>query len=188
MSLDDTKQALRGDWVSIAPEVRPSATRNPDGSLKPFYLTRDFRALDGDRFELVIVSSADPLGKVPLVRMALRGHMHWRGDHPIAAGAQKVDFIADEDYTVAPLAVPFADLLDRVAGTGYAKWEAGTPQTVFGKAFAPFGLQAGRDFMEFDLVYLAHGLLFWGARNVDGRGFDTEENRPTNLQIPLRRK
>ena len=183
MSLDDTKQALRGDWVSIAPEVRPSATRNPDGSLKPFYLTRDFRALDGDRFELVIVSSADPLGKVPLVRMALRGHMHWRGDHPIAAGAQKVDFIADEDYTVAPLAVPFADLLDRVAGTGYAKWEAGTPQTVFGKAFAPFGLQAGRDFMEFDLVYLAHGLLFWGARNVDGRGFDTEENRPTNLQI-----
>src|ERR1700674_4283224 len=28
-------------------------------------------------------------------------------------------------------------------------------------------------------------LLFWGARNIDGRGFDTEQNRPTNLQIPL---
>jgi hypothetical protein len=28
-------------------------------------------------------------------------------------------------------------------------------------------------------------MLFWGARNVDGRGFDKEENRPTNLQIPL---
>jgi len=26
------------------------------------------------------------------------------------------------------------------------------------------------------------------AGNVDGRGFDTEQNRPTNLQIPLRRK
>ena len=24
-----------------------------------------------------------------------------------------------------------------------------------------------------------------GARNIDGRGFDKEENRPTNLQIPL---
>lgn len=42
--------------------------------------------------------------------------------------------------------------------------------------------------MEYDLVYLAHGLLFWGARNVDGRGFDTEQNRPTNLQIPLARR
>jgi hypothetical protein len=28
-------------------------------------------------------------------------------------------------------------------------------------------------------------MLFWGARNVDGRGFDTEANRPTYLQIPL---
>jgi hypothetical protein len=30
--------------------------------------------------------------------------------------------------------------------------------------------------------------MFWGARHVDGRGFDKEENRPTNLQIPLIRK
>jgi hypothetical protein len=42
--------------------------------------------------------------------------------------------------------------------------------------------------MEYDLVYLRGDLLFWGARNVDGRGFDTEQNRPTNLQIPLVRK
>jgi len=35
---------------------------------------------------------------------------------------------------------------------------------------------------------LRDNLLFWGARNVDGRGFDTEENRPTNLQIPMVRK
>lgn len=47
---------------------------------------------------------------------------------------------------------------------------------------------AGKKFMEYDLVYLAHGMLFWGARNVDGRGFDTEQNRPTNLQIPMVRK
>jgi hypothetical protein len=52
----------------------------------------------------------------------------------------------------------------------------------------PFGLAEGKNFMEFDLVYLNHDLLFWGARNIDGRGFDKEENRPTNLQIPLVRK
>ena len=42
--------------------------------------------------------------------------------------------------------------------------------------------------MEYDLVYLARGMLFLGARHVDGRGFDSEANRPTNLQIPLARK
>ncbi|GLS20753.1 hypothetical protein GCM10007874_37700 [Labrys miyagiensis] len=62
------------------------------------------------------------------------------------------------------------------------------PQSVFGKTFAPFGLTAGKTFMEYDLVYLSHDMLFWGARNIDGRGFDTEANRPSNLQIPLVRK
>jgi len=49
-------------------------------------------------------------------------------------------------------------------------------------------LAEGRNFMEYDLIYVQGDYLFWGARNVDGRGFDTEQNRPTNLQIPLRRK
>ena len=62
------------------------------------------------------------------------------------------------------------------------------PHKNFGKAFAPFGLVEGRDFMEYDLVYLNRDMLFWGARNIDGRGFDSEVNRPTNLQIPLVRQ
>ena len=188
MSLEQTKQSLRGEWVSIATELRPSATKNPDGSVRPFYLTRDFKYLDNDRFELTIINAADPNHAAPLARIYLRGHMHWKGPHPIAAGAQKVDFVADEDYQVTPLAQGFADLLNKVAGTGYAKWEVNVPQTVFGKNFAPFGLVAGQNFMEYDLVYLNRDMLFWGARNVDGRGFDKEENRPTNLQIPLVRK
>ena len=48
--------------------------------------------------------------------------------------------------------------------------------------------QGGDEFHEYDLVYLRGDLLFWGARNIDGRGFDTEQNRPTNLQIPMVRK
>jgi hypothetical protein len=98
-----------------------------------------------------------------------------------------VDFVADESYEVTPLLEGFADVLNRIAAQGYAKWEVGQTQSVFGKSFAPFGLTAGKHFMEYDLVYVAHGMLFWGARNVDGRGFDTEQNRPTNLQIPLMR-
>jgi hypothetical protein len=182
------KEAMLGNWESIAPEVRPSASKNPDGSLKPFYLKRAFKYLPSDRFELEIINSADPFCAVPLVRIKIGGHMRWQGPHPIAPGAQKVDFVADESYDVTPLAQGFAEILNKVASAGYAPWTVDSRQSIFGKAFAPFALEAGTDFMEYDLVYLRGDLLFWGARNIDGRGFDTEQNRPTNLQIPLVRK
>lgn len=180
------KQALAGNWESIAPEIRPS--KNPDGSIKPFYLKRAFTYQSSDRFELVVINSADPYGKVPLARIRIVGHMQWQGAHPIAPGAQKVDFVADDAYEVTPLAQGFVDVLNKVAAAGYAPWAVDAPQSIFGKSFLPFGLKEGTNFMEYDLVYLRGDLLFWGARNVDGRGFDTEQNRPTNLQIPLVRK
>jgi hypothetical protein len=180
------KQAMLGNWESIAPEIRPS--KNPDGSMKPFFLTRAFKYLPDDRFELDVVNSADAFGAVPLARIKITGHMIWQGPHPIAPGAQKVNFVADEAYEVTPLVQGFADVLNKVASAGYAPWAVNAPQSIFGKSFAPFGLKEGSNFMEYDLVYLRGDLLFWGARNIDGRGFDTEPNRPTNLQIPLVRK
>ncbi len=186
MTLEDVKKALPGTWVSIAPEVRPS--KNPDGTLKPFYLTRSFVYASDDRFDLTVTNYADPFGQAPLAKLEIGGHMIWQGEHPIARGAHKVDFTADATYTVTPLHPGFVDLLKKVAAEGYQPWELGKEQSIFGKSFRPFGLVQGENFKEYDLVYLAHGLLFWGARNIDGRGFDTEANRPTNLQIPLMRK
>jgi hypothetical protein len=183
MSPDELKSALLGTWTSIAPEVRPS--RNPDGTIKPFYLERRFVYGPGDRFELTVMSLADALGRTVLARIDIAGHMAWRGDHPVAPGAQSVDFAADEAYAVTPLLQPFADVLSKVATDGYAPWKVGEKQSIFGKAFAPFGLARGAVFLEYDLVHLESGLLFWGARHPDGRGFDTEANRPQNLQIPL---
>jgi hypothetical protein len=180
------KQVMLGDWESIATEVRPS--KNPDGSLKPFYLKRAFKYLPSDRFELELLNSADPYGAVPLARIKIVGHTHWQGPHPIVPGAQKVDFVADEAYEVTPLVQGFADVLNKVASAGFNPWSVNAPQSIFGKTFVPFGLKEGTNFMEYDLVYLRGDLLFWGARNIDGRGFDTEQNRPTNLQIPLIRK
>ena len=188
MTVDQTKTALVGAWGSIAPEIRPGASKNPDGTLKPFYLTRSFKYTADDRFELTIVNSADPYGSVPIAKIFLKGHVIWRGAHPIGLGANKVDFVADEAYEVTPFLQGFADLLNKVAATGFTKWEVNGTQSIFGKSFVPFGLVEGKNFMEFDLMYLSHDLLFWGARNVDGRGFDKEENRPTNLQIPLARR
>jgi len=189
MNTDQIKEFIQGgEWVSIAPEVRPSAIKNADGSIKPFYLTRAFNYAADDRFELEIINSADPYGKIPLVRILIKGHIVWQGDHPIAAGAQKVNFIADAAYEVTPLIQGFADAMNQVASKGFNKWEVNGTQSVMGKAFAPFGLAEGQTFAEYDLIYVHDNMLFWGARNVDGRGFDKEENRPTNLQIPLVRQ
>src|SRR5258705_309861 len=81
-----------------------------------------------------------------------------------------------------------AIIIAKVAADGYAPWQLGQKQSIFGKSFRPFGLVEGENFKEYDLIHVAHALLFWGARNVDGRGFDSEANRPTNLQIPLVRE
>ncbi len=94
----------------------------------------------------------------------------------------------DETYEVTPLIQGFADAMDQLAGKGFNKWEVNNTQSVMGKAFAPFGLSEGQLFAECDLIYVFDDMLFWGARNVDGRGFDKEANRPTNLQIPLVRR
>jgi hypothetical protein len=183
MSIQDLKARLSGSWVSIAPEVRPS--KNPDGTIKPFFLTRSFIYQPNDRFELAVMNYGDAGGTVPLAKIDIAGHMSWRGEHPVAPGAQKVDFVADEAYAVTPLVQPFADVLNKVASDGYSRWGVGERQEIFGKAFTPFGLVKGQHFKEYDLVHLVGDMLFWGARHVDGRGFDTEANRPTNLQIPL---
>src|ERR1700712_6011407 len=114
MTLEQTKQAIQGKWASIAPEIRPSASKNADGTLKPFYLTRAFKYSTDDTFELAIINSADAYGKVPLVRIVIKGHIVWQGDHPIAAGAQKVNFIADQAYEVTPLIQGFADAMNKV--------------------------------------------------------------------------
>jgi len=188
MTVDQIKKTIEGEWISIAPEIRPSIAKNADGSMKPFYLSRAFNYSADDKFELAVINSADAYGKIPLVKISIKGNIIWQGDHPIAAGAQKVKFTADEVYEVTPLIQGFADAMNQLAANGFNKWEVNTTQSILGKAFLPFGLAEGQIFAEYDLIYVFNDMLFWGARNVDGRGFDKEENRPTNLQIPLIRK
>ena len=139
MTTDQLKNTSLGHWESIAVEVRPSNTKNADGTLRPFYLRRDFILLPEDRFELVVTNYADPFGKMPLAKMFIKGHIQWLGEHPIAAGAQKVDFAADEEYTVTPLLQGFADILKQNT-KGFNEWKVGESQSIFKKTFAPFGL------------------------------------------------
>src|SRR5580693_8740108 len=180
MTIEQIKHSMHGEWISIAPEIRPSIAKNADGSMKPFYLRRDFTYLPEDKFQLDVINSADAYGKVPLVRISIKGNIVWQGEHAIAEGAQKVKFTADEVYAVTPLIQGFADAMNQLAAKGFDKWAAHKTQSILGKTFAPFGLSEGQIFAEYDLIYLFSDMLFWGARNVDGSGFDKEENRPTN--------
>ena len=43
----------------------------------------------GDTFELEIINFADAYGKIPLVKIWLKGHIFWQGEHPIAPGADR---------------------------------------------------------------------------------------------------
>lgn len=187
MTIEQTKQQSLGKWESLTTEIRPSNTKNADGTLKPFYLTRQFTFLPNDKFELTVTNFADPFGKVPLATIKIKGHTEWKGEHPIAVGAQKVDFIADDEYSVTPLLQGFANIANQYS-KGFNEWKVGETQNILKKAFALFGLTDGQIFKEYDLIYLNSDMMFWGARNIDGRGFDNEENRPTNLQIPMVRQ
>lgn len=178
-----TQQTSPGTWESLSVEVRPSLST---GTLKPFYLTRKFRLSPDDTFELAVTNFADPYGKIPLVRIDLGGHLEWRDAHPVIADAWQADFTADTAYNVTPLADGFTSVLNQLT-TGFSYWQTGETQSILGKAFTPFGLAEGQIFREYDLVYVDGDRMYWGARHPDGRGFDTPENRPSNLQIPMKR-
>ncbi len=189
MTAADISTFIRvGEWVSITTELRPSITRSATGALQPFYCSRVFSYAPGDRFSCTVINYADAGGNMPLVKIAIKGHIRWMGDHPLVAGAYNLDYVADEAYEVTPLHTGFADAFNKFPAAGLNKWELNSMQDVSRKAFLPFGLTEGQVYIDYDLIYIFNDLLFNGSKHVDGRAFDKPENRPTNLQVPLMRK
>jgi hypothetical protein len=189
MTLEQTKEFIQGgSWVSIAAELRPSITKSTAGDINPFYCTRLFTYLPADRFECTLVNYLDATGKTPLVRFVIKGHLQWQGDHPVAPGAQKVDYVADEAYEVTPLHAGWVDAVNRIPANGLNKWELNVTQDLKGKAFPAFGLLEPKVYVDYDLIYIFENLLFNGSKHVDGRPFNKPLDRPTNLQVPLVRK
>jgi hypothetical protein len=187
MDKDQIKQFIYdGEWESLAVELRPSA--GGAGGVKPFYCTRTFKFHEGDKFVCTVTNYADAGGKLPLVKIVIKGHNVWQGPHPVAAGAYSVNYVADEAYEITPLLQGFADAVNQAPANGLNKWEVNVTQDIKAKAFPAFGLAEGQIYVDYDLVYILNNLLFMGSKHVDGRAFDKPENRPTNLQIPLKRK
>ena len=189
MTPEQIKQVIQSSqWVSITTELRPSTNKSATGEIQPFYCSRVFTYFPGDRFGCTVMNYADANGKVPLVKIVIKGHNVWQGAHPIAKGAYNLDYIADEAYEVTPLHQGFADVANKFLGTGLNTWEVYVMQDVTRKAFPLFSLVEGQTYVDYDLIYIYNDMLFNGSKNVDGRAFDKPENRPTNLQIPLVRQ
>ena len=189
MTPEEIKEVIQGgQWVSITTELRPSTNKSATGEIQPFYCSRVFTYSPGDRFACTVMNYADANGKVPLVKIVIKGHNAWQGEHPIAQGAYNLDYIADEAYEVTPLHQGFAAVANRFPGTGLNTWEVNVMQDLTGKGFPLFSLVEGQTYVDYDLIYIYNDMLFNGSKNVDGRAFDKPENRPTNLQIPLVRQ
>jgi hypothetical protein len=103
MTPDQIREFIQtGEWTSITVELRPSANKSPTGAPQPFYCSRIFKYTAPDRFECTVIHYADPNGKVPLVKIHIKGHNVWQGMHSIAEGAYSLDYVADETYEVTP--------------------------------------------------------------------------------------
>ena len=143
MTPEQITQVIQGgQWISITTELRPSTKKSATGEIQPFYCSRVFTYAPGDRFACTVINYADANGKVPLVKIVIKGHNAWRGEHPIAKGAYNLDYIADEAYEVTPLHQGFAAVANTFPGNGLNTWEVNVMQDVTGKAFPLFSLVA----------------------------------------------
>ncbi len=186
-TLADVKAYALGDWTSLSVELRPAEDRTGAGAVEPTRLRRDFTYNPDDTFTGTITMFVDDYGQVPLLAFEFKGHLRWGDAHPIAEGAWNIDYVLDAGFAVTPLMPEAADMLNAGLVDGMAPFEAGVTTDILGQPFPMFNLVEGQTVVDYDLIYFDHGLLFMGAKHVDGTPFDEPSRRPHQLQIPLTR-
>ncbi|MEM9037150.1 MAG: hypothetical protein AAGD18_21340 [Actinomycetota bacterium] len=186
-TLADVQAYAVGAWTSLSIELRPTEDRAGTGVIEPTRLTRDFVFHDTDTFTGTITMYVDDDGKLPLMAFEFRGHLDWGDPHPIADGAFVIDYVLDEGFGVTPLSDEAAAMLNAALPPGLDAFVPQTQQDILGKPFPLFDIEAGQILTDHDLIYFHSGLLFMGAKHVDGTPFDLPERRPHQLQIPLQR-
>lgn len=186
-ALEEVQQFALGEWQSISMELRPTEDRTGSGKIEPTFLKRNFKYLPDNTFIGTITLYADNYGEWPLMEFEFQGNLVWGEAHPIAAGAWKIDYMLDRAFGVTPLNPEAAGLLNQALPIGMDSFETGVKKDILGKAFPMFHIAEGQIVGDYDLIYFKHGLLFMGAKHVDGTPFDKAKNRPHQLQIPLER-
>lgn len=186
-TLSEVQSYAVGTWESLSVELRPNEDRTGTGKVTPNYLKRRFTYSNSEKFVGVITLFVDDYGQLPLMEFEFKGGLRWGSAHPIAAGAWEIDYVLDEGFGVTPLHPDAAVMLNQVPVDGLPAFEAGVKQDILQKAFPMFNIAAGQIVADYDLIYFSHGMLFMGAKHVDGTPFDRPERRPHQLQIPLAR-
>ena len=187
-SLEEVQAYAVGEWESLSVELRPTEDRTGSGVIQPTYLKRHFNYLSKDKFIGTITLFGDNYGQLPLMEFEFKGELEWGEAHPIATGAWKIDYVLNEGFGVTPLNPQAAQMLNQALPEGMTPFENGVKKDILGKAFPMFHIAEGQIVSDYDLIYFKNGLLFMGAKHVDGTPFDKVENRPHQLQIPLIRK
>lgn len=184
-TLEDVKKYALGEWKSISIELRPTEDRAGTGKIQPTFLTRHFTYLPNDQFIGKITLFADHYGQMALMEFEFKGRLKWGEQHPIADGAWKVDYVLDGGFGVTPLHEQSASMLNMALPPGMTPFANGVKKDILKKAFPMFHIAEGQVVSDYDLIYFKNGMLFMGAKHVDGKPFDKPENRPHQLQIPL---
>ncbi len=184
-TLEEVKAYALGEWQSISVELRPTEDRTGSGKIQPTYLKRHFKYLANDKFVGTITLYADNYGQFPLMEFEFKGDLIWGKEHPIADGAWSIDYVLNEGFGVTPLHEQAAQMLNAGLPEGLSPFEVNLKKDILGQAFPMFNISKGQIVSDYDLIYFKNEMLFMGAKHVDGTPFDTAENRPHQLQIPL---
>lgn len=187
-TLKEVKDYAKGEWTSISVELRPTEDRAGTGKINPTYLRRNFVFEEGDKFIGTITLFADNYGTMPLMEFEFKGHTIWGKAHPIADGAWEIDYVLDEGFAVTPFSDQVAAMLNTGLPEDMKPFETNVKNSILKKAFPMFHIQKDQIVSDYDLIYFKNGMLFMGAKHVDGTPFDKPERRPHQLQIPLERK
>lgn len=186
-SLAEVQEYALGEWRSLSVELRPTEDRTGSGVIQPTFLKRNFKYLSTDKFIGTITMFADNYGELPLLEFEFKGELKWGKEHPIAKGAWEIDYVLNEGFAVTPLNPQSTGMLNAGLPDGMVPFEENVKKDILGKAFPMFNIVEGQIVSDYDLIYFKNGLLFMGAKHVDGTPFDKAENRPHQLQIPLER-
>ncbi|MEM7141331.1 MAG: hypothetical protein AAF548_09895 [Actinomycetota bacterium] len=186
-TIDEVKAFAVGDWQSLSVELRPTEDRTGAGVVEPTLLRRDFTYNADDTFTGTITMFGDDYGQVALLAFEFKGHLVWGGPHPIADGAFEIDYVLDQGFAVTPFLPDTAAMLNAGLPEGQTPFTVGEKKDILGQAFPMFDIVEGQIVTDFDLICFRSGLLFMGAKHVDGTPFDQADRRPHQLQIPLER-
>lgn len=179
----ETMPELSGTWQSMACELRPQAGQ--DG-IQPWYLTREVTFAEG-RIDAHFTTYADAECSAPLLELRFGGDVVVHGQSDVAPGARNVDLIVNDYLTVTPQMEGFAGFLNSAdpGACGTQDWAVGVEQDVYATGCTVMGVAPETPTNEYEVLHVSAGLLYFGARPVDGTSLDGPDTRPTALQMPL---